>query len=255
MEKNKTRFVRALINYADAGKSGMVRLPRGMAGLLIAVADYFEEHDEIPEEISGCNWCHDLGDHLVDAFEEFRNDPKYEALRANYLAVTEGRCRIPSLVDVRGGFDHGHVTFHLAKVMGEVTKEIHGGDWLAADLEARFDAQKTVLAEVWQTFIRRCYRRGLYDRIKDEEHRGNSGEFGKTTLLTYAMAGRIMFTIQREGCGITFVADDSDASGCRSGMNFPTDGLPFTTLVEMIEDVVTNWDIDKLVPDEKVGIG
>jgi hypothetical protein len=248
-ELNKTRFVSELRRYVRVTD----RLARGMVPLLLAIANYFEDHTEIPEDQLGINWCRDLGDHLVDAFEEFRKDPKHAVLRSQYREIRG--YDIPSLVDIRGSFEYGFVSRDIARVMGDVTAQMYGGDWLKAELEGRFGAQSHAIEEAWRTFVRKCYRTGLYDQIKAESHRGNSGEFGSTTLMTYVMAGRIMFTFNRDDRGVSFVADESDASGCRSGINYPTDGLPYTKLVEMIEEVVANWDIDKLKPSKTVGLG
>lgn len=93
----------------------------------------------------------------------------------------------------------------------------------------------------------------LMPRIKAEPHRGNSGQCGSTALLTYAMAGRVMFTFERASGSITYVADDGDVWGNRSGPNSP--GAPYAECVAMIEEVIAHWDQDKLQPNETVGLG
>jgi hypothetical protein len=268
------------------------RASRGELLLVDAIAKYFEDHTEITDKDLGINWFVDLHKHLVEAFEEFRTHPKHQALRETYKSQLAGlNQEIPDLLDIRGGFAHGHVTYDLVKLMPRLAGRM-GGSWLDADLKGYFNAQATVIDHAWRRFVRKCYR-PIALRIKEERHRGNSGLFGRTTLRSYVLAGRIMFTFSRTSSvpdllarltemvntkdvtaenkvaaleallmitpapddgpdvnQISFVGDDSDMYGFRSGMNYPyTD---YAECVAMIDDVIDHWDPTKFVENGAV---
>jgi hypothetical protein len=194
------------------------------------------------------------------------------------------RYEIPDLLDIRGSYTYSHVTHDLARLMPILAGRC-GGSWLERDLESTFQAQSTVIDHAWRRFVRECYR-PIAAKIKAESHRGNSGLFGRTTLRSYVMAGRIMFTfaraperqsddphenamymaakrfgkfadgrpfIERAEQSISFVGDDSDMTGCRSGMNYPN--TPYAECVAMINDVTDNWKPDQFVEDRRVSLG
>jgi hypothetical protein len=296
----KTKFVAAIRKFLATGETTTpgdreYRPSRGELELVHAIADYFVAHDEIVDKESGLNWLCDLGRHLVDAFVEFRTHEKHTALREIYRSQTEGN-EIPDLLDIRGGYTFGNVTRDLTRLMPMIAGRC-GGEWLERDLESTFQAQSVVIDHAWRRFVRECYR-PIAPRIKAESHRGNSGLFGRTTLRSYVMAGRIMFTfarsdklpdvamldklvgfIETEGVSaenklaaieallmtrqsldrgpdahqVSFVGDDSDMTGCRSGMNYPN--TPYTECVAMIEDVIANWKPDRFVEDRHVSLG
>lgn len=295
----KTKFVAALRKFLATGVTpdnphGDYRSTRGELELIHVITQYFEDHTEIPDKELGLNWLCDLHKHLVEAFEEFRTHPKHQALREIYRSQTEHE--IPDLLDVRGGHARIHVVYDLLKFFPDVTDRM-GGDWLHADLKTYFEAQDTVIEHAWRRFVRLCYR-PIAHRIKAESHRGNSGLFGRTTLRSYVLAGRIMFTFARSAkqpdltvldeitgvldgktaaaenkiaaieailmtrtavdsdpdvVQVSFVGDDSDMSGNRSGMNTPS--ADCRTCVDMIEDVIAHWDPNKFVEDRDVGLG
>jgi hypothetical protein len=132
---------------------------------------------------------------------------------------------------------------------------LSGELWLQDKLEAHFHAQQHCIDQAWERFVRVGYRE-LMPRIKEESHRGNKGEFGSTTLMTYCMAGRCMFTFLRGEDGgptMTYVADDSDMWGVRSGSN--ATATPYAECVSMINEVTDNWDMKKMKKDAKIGMG
>lgn len=299
--RTKTKFVQQLRRFvADEGAStddgydrGSSYNPsRGEVTLVRAIADYFDDHPEIVDKDSGINWLVDLGKYLVDAFEEFRTLPKYQALREQYqLDGGEMRYEIPDLLDLRGSYQHGHVTHDLERLMPILAGRC-GGEWLERDLTCRFGAEAMVIDHAWRRFVRICYR-PIAPRIKAERHRGNSGLFGRTTLRSYVLAGRIMFTFSRTSTvsdvlakvtelvntadvtaenkvaaleallmiipapdegpdvqSVSFVADESDMYGFRSGLNYPH--TPYAECVAMINDVIDNWDSDKFVENGNI---
>lgn len=295
----KTKFVAAIREFLKTGETpdypkGDYRDSRGELLLIDAIAKYFEDHTEIIDKEMGLNWLADLHKYLVEAFEEFRTDAKHQALRETYRAQTQHD--IPDLLDVRCGHARIHVMYDLLKFLPDITGRC-GGEWLERDLKTYFGAQDEVIEHSWRRFVRLCYR-PIAHRIKEERHRGNSGLFGRTTLRSYVLAGRIMFTFARsskrpdltlldditgildgtnasaenklaaieaimmtrtavdsdpDAMQISFVGDDSDMSGNRSGMNVPD--ADYRSCVDMIEDVIAHWNPDKFVEDRGVSLG
>jgi len=252
----KDTFVAALRRFAEVGGDELwdpiyerkgYRTCRGEQTLAHGIAKYLDDLS-IPGDTLGINWYHDLHSHLVDAFVEFRTHEKWEALRKAYKIKTEGS-EIPDLVEVHiGGLHRLHVIHQIAYLVTVLSGEV----WLRPKLEGYFNAQQHCIDQAWERFVRVGYRQ-LMPRIKKESHRGNRGQFGETTLLTYAMAGRVMFTFLRGKDGgpmMTYVADDSDMHGERSGSNATT--TPYAECVAMIDEVSDNWDVAKMTQDNQI---
>jgi hypothetical protein len=219
---------------------------RGETMLASMFATWLAE-SSCPDEEIGINWVRDIPHFVVEAYADFVSDPKWSAGRRAYRIRTDRD--IPDLVDVyAGGIYRTLVALGVCRLMPLLAE----APWLRSMLESTLGAQMEVIDHAWSKFVKVAYRK-IMPRIKAEPHRGNSGQFGATTLMTYAMAGRVMFTFQRESGSMTYVADDGDAWGNRSGPNSP--GAPYAECVAMIEEVVANWDADKLKPSETVGIG
>jgi hypothetical protein len=260
MPNQKIDFIIKLRDFAAADGRGFpdeyghadYQPSRGQTVLVAAIADYLTRPEVVCD--THTNWFAYLGKHLVDAFAEFRDGPRWADMRDRYKATGAGA--IPDLLDAyAGGSDRQLVTYDLARLMPLLAAQ----PWLRADLECRFGAQSMVIDHAWRRFVRVAYRK-LMARIKEERHRGNAGTFGSTDLLTYAMAGRVMFTFRRDEVGggddgpnMTFVADDGDPHGHRSGPNWP--GAPYHVCVAMIDEVTDHWDIDKLTRSDTTGLG
>jgi hypothetical protein len=255
----KVHFTAMLRRFAEVGGDELwdpvherrgYRPHRGEQMLALGIAKYLDD-PKIPGDTIGINWYRDLHAHLVDAFVEFRTDDKWRPLRDAYKIKTEGE-EIPDLVDVHVGGLHRLLVVDQVARLATV---LSGEKWLQPKLEGYFHAQQHCIDQAWERFVRVGYRQ-IMPRIKKESHRGNKGEFGSTTLMTYAMAGRVMFTFQRGddgGPAMTYVADDSDMHGERSGPNAPT--TPYAECVAMIDEVSDHWDLKKMRPDEKIGPG
>lgn len=257
MSLKKSAFITALRHFAEVGGDDLwdpiyerrgYRPHRGEQVLALGIAKYLNE-PSIPGDTIGINWYHDLHSHLADAFVEFRTHEKWALLRKAYEIKTEGE-KIPDLVDVHIGGLH---RLGIAHQIARLATVLSGETWLQSRLEAYFDAQQHCIDQAWERFVRVGYRQ-LMPRIKTEKHRGNKGAFGTTTLMTYAMAGRVMFTFERSNGGsMTYVADDSDMHGERSGPNAPA--TPYAECVAMIDEVSDHWDMQKMVKDNKIGMG
>lgn len=254
----KKDFIAALRRFAEVGGDELFdpvyerkgyRPYRGEQTLAQGIAKYLDD-PKIPGDTIGINWYHDLSKHLVDAFVEFRTHEKWNALREAYKIKTEGN-EIPDLVDLHiGGLHRALMVNQLARLCTVLSGEL----WLQHDLQSHFGAQQECIDQAWRRFLRVGYRE-LMPRIKQERHRGNKGEFCSTSLMTYCMAGRCMFTFLRGKDGgptMTYVADDSDMWGVRSGSNATS--TPFMECISMINEVTDNWHLDKMVEDGKIGM-
>jgi len=269
MNDDKNNFVTVLRHFVRTdgedtpdgyGRIGL-RPSRGQGLLVGAIADYLDD-PRIPDGDHGRNWLADLPEYLDECFDELRTHKKWAPLRKKY--EQEAGHEIPSFVNVHEGGLHRVLVVHdivrLMPLLAQVATKCEpegryptGLSWLETKLDVYVNAQMQVIEHAWHRFVRVAYRK-LMPRIKQERHRGNSGKFGKITLLSYAIAGRVMFTFNRGTAPvISYVADDSDMFGCRSGANVPY--APYQECVSMIDEVTANWDIDKFVQCDTVGFG
>ena len=261
-DEQKSDFVRALKDFVltrgertpdGYGRIGY-RPHRGELLLVAGIADFLRTSPHVVESEDGCNWFNYLPEWLDDAFEAMRTEREYKPLRDQY--EIEAEHEVPSLVNWHeGGLARPLVAMQVVRLMPLLAypNEARQRAWLQTHLESYVYAQDRAVEQAWQCFVRGPYRK-LMPRIKEESHRGNKGHFGKTTLMTYAIAGRVMFTFTRDKgatrATISFVADDSDMHGHRSGANSTT--TPFMDCISMIREVVDNWDIDKFARSEGI---
>jgi hypothetical protein len=265
--KHQNDFIAALRRFSDNGGDDLYdpvhqrmgyEAYRGERQLAGALAKYLEDSKDYDDSAEGIGpmvfemedtWYNDLPKYLVDAFVQFRTGKSWELLRKAYLRETGEE--IPDLVDVHVG---GLYRLLTTRQVAYLCAVLSGQAQLRSKLEAIFDAQQTCINQAWNRFVRVGYRE-LMPRIEGERHRGNKGEFGATTLMTYVMAGRCMFTFSR-GNGsatITYVADASDMRGLRSGPNVTK--TPYAECVAMIDEVANNWRLNKMKEDENIGLG
>lgn len=218
---------------------------RGEPFLANLFARWLEESDLVEEKYS--NWLVHLPQHVIAAYDEFATSPKWAVARKAYRIRTEHD--LPDLVNVhQGGLYRLMMAHDVVRLLPLLTES----PWLTERLASAINAQSEVIDHAWRRFVRVAYAK-LMPRIKAESHRGNSGVLGTTTLMTWACAGRVMMTFQRGDSQMTYVCDDSDPRGDRSGPNTP--GAPYAECVAMIEDVIAHWDLDKLQRSDTVGIG
>jgi hypothetical protein len=132
-------------------------------------------------------------------------------------------------------------------MLREITKK----DWVEHDIDTYCNAQKYVLQQTFDKFLRLVYRRGLGEMADKCDKRGMSGKFAETELRTFIIAGRIMFTFARrqnskpaqtspyEEDSVSFVGEDGDLLCLGTGLqSVATD---FRTALDMIEDVIKHW--------------
>lgn len=294
---SKTQFVAALRTYLKTGKTtkptdnGRVYAASspGEVNLIAAIADYFEQHDEIVDKESGIGFWYDVLKHIADAFQEFRTHAKYEMLRNVYRSVTDGS-EIPDLFDIRHGRIRMRVLDDLARFLPLIAGRMD--PYIGERLDGYFNCQLYLVEATWRVFIRQCYRT-VAPRIKASRSRTHRGLFGRTYLEVNTMAGRVQYTFERTlypsnlhlyekitsivdtpgavpedkyaaieallmtrkapeptsgAYEISFMGDESDMTGFRSGMNVPGSSISdYKACVAMIEDVIEHWNPATLV--------
>src|SRR6185503_14332355 len=149
---------------------------------------------------------------------------------------------IPDLFEIHDG------GLHRMLVVGALVRlcvVLSGCQWLQEKLGLAFNAQSAVIDQAWRRFVRVAYAK-MMERINGEQHRGNVGLFGATTLSTFACAGRVIFAFERGNDRMEYVADDGDPIGIRSGPN--VSATRYDACVAMIEEVTSMWDMGKMLP-------
>lgn len=204
-----------------------------------------------------------MPEYLVEAMELLRtsDDNEVAAFRSEYLQELEYPV-FPNLTEVGfGGLDRNQIVMMLSFIMGKLDDR-----WIEEKILGYFFAQDRVLDHALHRFNSHVFRQGMWQQTEDCQTHGMSGQFGSTKLRTYYIAGRIMITFARKRDGfsdgeesVTFVADSSDQSGMRTGLQ--TCFADLQTAVAMIEEVVGLWpktlkDQQKVYKsDQEVAIG
>jgi len=260
---------------------GEYKPSRGELVLVAAIADFLEAHTEIPDKELGINWFHDLAPHLVDAFVEFRIHPKHSTLRQIYREHTDNE-EIPDLLDMRGRYVWQRVTRDLVKLMPLVAGRCGGewlAHELEAYFEGErrviYHAWRRFLRVCYRPIALRLKTEGntakgvfgrtmlnvdsgigriqfqfartsklpdveLLDRITNLIEVSDAVAENKLAALEALLMTRKSPIVGRVVDDVTFIGDESDLYGCRSGLNFPS--VRYQIAVEMINDVVDNWD-------------
>lgn len=100
-------------------------------------------------------------------------------------------------------------------------------------------------------FIEEVYiGQGMHERIMSAEKRGIGGVFGETKLLTYDIAGRIMFTFSRGAKSFSYVKESEDKLALGAGLQ--SCNVDLILALTMIEDVIKNYDPEKFLEDDEI---
>lgn len=91
----------------------------------------------------------------------------------------------------------------------------------------------------------------VWKKISSTEQSGLSGQFGKTEMLAFCTAGRIMLTLKSGGDNFTLVGDEKEwkRTGTQS-MHCTVDKAK-----EMVNEVVENWSESKLTKSDDIFFG
>lgn len=261
---HKKDLIKGLAKFVDtyeAVRQSGVRWKgqRAFANFLI----YYLGNLEIPhdEKYDFFNIEPHLPELMVDAFERLRLDA--DPVTANFRKEYEEETghEVPNVTDLGAShiLDQGSA---VQTTLGFMLREITRLDWVASQIDAYCNAQKYVLKQTFDKFLRLVYRRGLY-ALTDECGCPMSGRFGETELRIGFCGGRIMFTFARRKEGetifygqdgkvfhrlpyqedsVSFVGDDSDPLCLSSGLQSVY--ADFRTALDLIEDVVKGWPHD-----------
>lgn len=258
--KGLTKFVEtyevAAANYGSPKYGVRWKGQKAFANFLI----HYLENLQIPHDEKYDFWT--IEDHLpelmVDAFEQLRTGTDDATVRFRQAYEAETEHEVPNVIDLGASnvLDQGSA---VQTTLGFMLREITGQDWVEHKIDTYCNAQKYVLQQTFDKFLRLVYRKGLGEMADKCDKRGMSGKFGETELRTFIMAGRIMFTFARRKKGktgvyvggkliktlpyqedsVSFVGADGDPLCLSAGLNsVETD---FRTALDMIEDVIKHW--------------
>lgn len=110
-------------------------------------------------------------------------------------------------------------------------------DWLKSLCE-REDAMRSSISK----FVDNVYFKGLMSKINTSRSRGMEGVFGNTTLMSYVLAGRIMFTFTQGDKSFSIVGIEDEMRntfGLTSAFK-----CELEEAIDMVKDVISNWDLD-----------
>lgn len=242
-------FVKTSGNECPDGYGRMgVGFVRGLLTLLDGLADWFEEQDWIIDDKYG-RTIQKMDDYLVEAFEDFTTLSRWAVLRRAYEIE---RGTLTNLIDSTDGLNQLLDAMTIAGVIPLICGYEKRDSWLEHLLTSRFNYQNNAVNAEWHAFQRKCLR-PMAKQLEDDTFRGRSGKFGGVKVMSYYMAGRVLFDFSRGDAKFSFVHDSSDMTGLRSGANNCT--VDYLERIQMIRDVVANWNFDKFTEDKKVGIG
>lgn len=222
---------------------------------------HYLENLQIPHDEKYDFWTieHHLPELMVDAFERLRTDTDEVVTRFRKQYEAETEHEVPNILDLGASniLDQGSA---VQTTLCFMLREITGEAWVEDKIDAYCNAQKYVLQQTFDKFLRLVYRRGMYEIADKGDERGMSGKFGNTELRTFICAGRIMFTFARRKKGktvfyghdgkafhtvpyhedsVSFVGEDGDPLCLSAGIQ--SVHADFRNSLDMIEDVIKRW--------------
>jgi hypothetical protein len=131
----------------------------------------------------------------------------------------------------------------IQTTLGFLAKDVMGKDYIEQQIDSYFNAQRHVIQQYFDKFLRTVYRQSLYELIEKSSVNGMSGKFGETTLRVFSTAGRRLFTFARQKAegeiDLTMIGEDSDPQLYSSGMQ--SVNANFVECLAMISDVIDYW--------------
>lgn len=254
----KQELIKGLQDFVDRDKAEW----KGQRVFSQFLIEYLRRLD-IPHDKKYDIWQidHHLPQLMVDAFVELRTgtDDYVGPFREMHEAET-GR-KVPNVTDL-GENSILDQSSTVQTTIGFLLKEVTGLGWIEYKVDTYCNAQKHVLQQTFDKFLRQVYRQGMFEIIRKCKLKGMSGIFNETTLRSYVLAGRAMFTFARGNNGheisVSFIAQDGDRLGLSAGIQSVR--ANFYSALSMIEDVVDCWpddekqQLDTFKPDERVSI-
>lgn len=239
---------------------------------------YYLENLDIPKDDKYDFWQIDpyIPQLMFDAFEQLRlgTDEQTAKFRRSY--ELEVGHKVPNITDI-GASNILDQSNAVQTTLGFMLREVMGDENIRYRIDAYCNAQKHVLMQFFDKFLRSVYRHGMYEIIHGCGKRGMSGRFDGVELRIFVTAGRIMFTfgkrinknrdghymkrgkLYRNEWNISFIGEYDDPLCLSAGIQ--SVNADFRTALDMIEEVVKNWpkEITKqkkiLKPDDNVSFG
>jgi len=202
---------------------------------------HYLENLSIPEDDEYDFWRIEpfLHDICVDAFEELRTGTCDKTLEFRKMYEKETEHSVPNVLDI-GESNMFQRQSAVQTTIGFLLADVLEDDkYISNQVESYCNAQGIVLQQTFDKFLRQVYRQGMFDMITAVDQRGMSGEFGPTTLRTYTMCGRIMFTFANKEEDVTFIAEEGDPNCYNSGLQ--SLNADFLGALNLIQDVINHW--------------
>jgi len=250
---HKQELIDRLRNFIVGNKANC----KGQEAFVGFLIRYFEKL-HIPNDEKYDFWQIDpcLPELMVDAFEQLRTGDDEATVRLRQMYEKETDHEVPNITDL-GESNILDQCSAVQTTLGFMLEEVTGRSLVKNEIDAYCNAQKHVLQQTFDKFLRRVYRRGMFKIIDQSRSSGMNGDFGETNLMNFSTAGRLMFTFARkrdkekdsiyeEGgktyyneYSVSFVVGDGDPLGLSAGLQSVfTD---FRTALDMIEDVINHW--------------
>lgn len=198
---------------------------------------------------------------MADALEELRTGTDKYVVDYRQLFEKETGYNVPNITKVGEG--DGLFRTSVVVWLEYIAKEITDDECSGNMVDRYLNAQLYVVQQAFDEFLRKVYRRGLFNLIKEGNNRGMSGTFGETELRSFVSAGRLMLTFARKQndkneIDVSFLAGDNNPQAYSAGVQSIHAGLP--DCLAMINEVIEHWSIDKekqtaIFKTASVGIG
>lgn len=197
---------------------------------------------------------------MIDAFEQLRlgTDEQTAKFRRSY--ELEVGHKVPNITDI-GASNILDQCNTVQTTLSFMLEDVMGDKGVRYKIDAYCNAQRHVLMQFFDKFLRSVYRQGMYQVIRECNKSGMSGKFGETELRTFLMAGRVMFTFARKidpkkdnhykdgdeiRCNewsVSFVGEDGDPLGLSAGIQSVHANLHIS--LNLIEEVIEKWPQSK----------
>lgn len=97
-------------------------------------------------------------------------------------------------------------------------------------------------------FENNVYFKGLKGIIDKSKIKGMSGEFGEVELMSWTMAGSIMFTFRKGDADLTFICAENEIP---SRMGLQSINATYKDAEIMVEEVIREWNSTKIPIEER----
>lgn len=256
---NKEELIAALQDYLKSFTNNTTgeRFPKGQIAFTKYLIRYLTDL-EIRGTLSD-NIFQYLTTIISDAFHKLKNGEDLQSKVFRGLYEQEVGLKVPDVLNL-GGADYIRQCTTVQVVLEFLFEKVTKSTWLKHEIDKYFNAQRTVLQQYFDKFLREVYRTGLFNLVNTNQGYTLTGEFGQTTLSTYSLGGRIQIELRRiptdrtnkteaelEDQYFTFVASDKDPLGLTAGVDYVYCDL--ITAIQMIDEVINNWP--KTAPTQK----